>query len=121
MHVPKLELTDADKATAFGAIENLLQDPHLAHDPDAMKALREIQTLKCVSDVNNFQAQVLFQYKEMAEKDILDLRSDLNKIKIESTRSQKLRSRLERRLRNMQESLEKNSKKAQKPHKKVQT
>jgi len=80
-HVPKLELSDAEKTTAFGATENLLKDPHLAHDPDAQNALREIQTLKCVSDLNNFQAQVLTQYKEMIEKDISNLKSEVTSLK----------------------------------------
>ena len=72
----KLELTNAEKATAFGAMEALLQDPKLAHDRDAQKALHEIQILKTVTDVNNFQAKVLSQYKTMIEKDILDLKTD---------------------------------------------
>ena len=72
-HVIKLELTNAEKATAFGAMEALLQDPKLAHDRDVQKALHEIQILKTVTDVDNFQAQVL---KEMIEEDILGLKSD---------------------------------------------
>ena len=75
-HVPKLELSEADKVNAFASIENLLQDPYLAHDPDAQKALRDMQTLKCVSDLNSFQAQVLKEYKEMIENDIQDLKSE---------------------------------------------
>ena len=75
-HVPKLELSEADKANAFASIENLLQDPYLAHDPDAQKALRDMQTLKCVSDLNSFQAQVLKEYKEMVENDIQDLKGE---------------------------------------------
>ena len=75
-HVPKLELSEADKANAFASIENLLQNPYLAHDPDAQKALRDMQTLKCVSDLNSFQAQVLKECKEMIENDIQDLKSE---------------------------------------------
>ena len=75
-HVTKLELTNAEKATAFGAMEALLQDPKLAHDLDAQKALHEIQILKTVTDVNNFQAKILTQYKTMIEEYILDLQTD---------------------------------------------
>ena len=75
-HVPKLELTEDDKANAFASIENLLRDPYLAHDPNVQKALREMQTLKCVSDLNSFQAQVLKEYKEMIENGIQDLKSE---------------------------------------------
>ena len=105
-HVSKLELTNADKTASFDAIENLLNDPHLAHDLDVQKALREIQTLKCVSDLNNFQAQVLTQYKEMIEKEMSNLKSEISNLKKESRRNQKLRNNLEGRLSNMQKSLE---------------
>ena len=66
----KLELTNAEKANAFCAMEALLQDPSLAHDRDAQNALHEIQKLKIVTDVNNFQAQIIMQYKEMIKKEI---------------------------------------------------
>ena len=55
--MPKLEVTEADKANAFVSIENLLQDPFLAQDPDVKKALPEMQTLKCVSYLSNLEAQ----------------------------------------------------------------
>ena len=92
-HVTKLELTNAEKATAFGAMEALLQDPKLAHDRDTQNALHEIQILKTVTDVNNFQAQILTQYKEL----ILDLQTD-------STQNLK---QLEQRLNIVEEKLEK--------------
>ena len=75
-HMTKLELTNAEKATAFGAMEALLQDPKLAHDRDAQNALHEIQILKTVTDVNNFQAKILTQYKTMIDEYILDLQTD---------------------------------------------
>ena len=94
VHLPKLELTDADKTTAFDAIENLLKDPSLVHDRDVQKAQREIQTLKCVSDLNNFQAQVLSQYKAMIENDMSVLKRDIMDLKEESRRSQELRDHM---------------------------
>ena len=106
--MPKLELTEADKANAFVSIENLLQDPYLAHDPDVKKALRDMQTLKCASYLSNLESQVLKEYKEMTERGILRLRSELEN---ESRRNQKLRSHLEGRLRKMQNSLENVNKK----------
>ena len=92
MGATKLELTNAEKAIAFGAIEALLQHPSLAHDRDAQKALHEIQLLKTVTDVDNFQAQVLKQFKEMIEEDILGLKSD-------STQNREDLQQLEERLR----------------------
>ena len=68
-HVTKLELTNAEKANAFCAME-AVQDPRLTHDRDAQNALHEIQKLKIVTDVNNFKAQILMQYKEMIEKEM---------------------------------------------------
>ena len=95
-HVTKLELTDDEKATAFGAMEALLQHPSLAHDRDAQKALHEIQTLKTVTDVNNFQAEILTQYKKMLE----DLKND-------STQNLTVLKQLEQRLNIVEEELEK--------------
>ena len=95
-HATKVELTDVEKATAFGAMEALLQDPKLAHDRDAQKALHEIQILKTVTDVDNFQAQTLLQFKEMIEKDILQL-------KIDSTQNREDLQQLEERLKTVEE------------------
>ena len=64
VHVPKLELTNADKTNAFQVIENLLQDPQLAADPDAQRALGEIVNLKSITDLHSMEAQVLADFKE---------------------------------------------------------
>ena len=55
-HVPKPELSDADKANAFASIEKLLQDPQLIGDPDAQNALKEIVNLKSVNDLHSVEA-----------------------------------------------------------------
>ena len=65
VHVPKLELTNADKTDAFGTIENLLQDPQLAGDPDVQKALRETVKLKSITDLHSMEAQVLADFKKV--------------------------------------------------------
>ena len=106
VHVPKLEVTDADKKTAFDAIEHLLKDPILNSDPDIQKALNDIQTLKCVSDLTNFESQLLAQYKEVIEKDIAGLKNEVKDIKEEYRRNQELQNQLEGRLRNLEQSLE---------------
>ena len=72
----------------------MLKDPILVHDRDVQKAQREIQTLKCVSDLNNFQAQVLSQYKAMIENDMSVLKRDIMDLKEESRRSQELRDHM---------------------------
>ena len=64
VHVTSLELNDADKEIAFDAIENLLHDPSLAHDPDAQNALKEIVKLKSVSDLHSMDAKVLADFRE---------------------------------------------------------
>ena len=99
-HVTKLELSNAEKAAAFSAMEALLQDPKLTHDRDAKKALHEIQILKTVTDVNNFQAKILTQYKTMIEEYILDLQTD-------STQNLTVLKQLEQRLNIVEEELEK--------------
>ena len=70
VHVPKLELTNADKTDAFDAIEKLLRDPQLAPDPDAQKALTEIVNLKTVSDLHSLEAQVLADFKEVLNREM---------------------------------------------------
>ena len=102
-HVEKLKLTDAERATAFGAMEALLQDPGLALDLDAQNALHEIQILKTVTDVDNFQAQILMQCKEAIEKDISCLQTG---VKTESRRNLKVRKQLEKRLLLLEKKLE---------------
>ena len=64
-HATAMELSDADKQVAFEAIENLLRDPNLAHEPDAQKALKEIVNLKSVSDLHSMEAKVLAEFKEV--------------------------------------------------------
>ncbi|KAK2566010.1 Ankyrin repeat domain-containing protein 50 [Acropora cervicornis] len=63
-HVTSLELSGADKQIAFDAIENLLHDPSLTHDPDAQNALKEIVKLKSVSDLHSMEAKVLADFRE---------------------------------------------------------
>ena len=98
-HVKKLKLTDAERATAFAAMEALLQDPGLALDLDAQNALHEIQILKTVTDVDNFQAQILMQCKETMKRKISCLQT-------ESRRNRKVRKQLEKRLHLFEKKLE---------------
>jgi len=103
VHVPKLELKDVEKTIAFDAIENLLHDPQLARDPEAQKARQEIVTLKCMSDLHNVEAQVRAQFEDAIVNEMSGIKSTLSK---ESRRNKKQRSQLERRLHNMQKTLE---------------
>ena len=73
VHVPKLELTNADKTDAFDAIQKLLTDPQLASDPDAKNALGEVVNIKNVSDLHSLEAQVLADFKEVLNREILNL------------------------------------------------
>ena len=70
VHVPKLELTNAEKTDAFNTIENLLKDPKLAPDPHAQKALKEIVNLRKVSDWHSLEAQVLADFKEVLNREM---------------------------------------------------
>ena len=95
VHVPKLELKDADKKTAFDAIENLLNDPQLARNPDAQKARQEIVTLKYVSDLHNVEAQVQAQFKDA-----------ISTLSEESRNNKEQQNRSEGRLNNVEKALE---------------
>ena len=75
VHVTSLELNDADKQIAFDAIENLLKDPSIAHEPDAQNALKEIVKLKSVSDLHSMEAKVLANFKEIIRKQNTELAS----------------------------------------------
>ncbi|XP_022810060.1 uncharacterized protein LOC111347065 [Stylophora pistillata] len=70
VHVPRLELPNAEKTVAFDSIENLLRSPSLATDPDAQNALREIENLKNVSDLHIFEAQVVAELIKVLNKEI---------------------------------------------------
>ena len=94
VHVPCLELTDADKKVAFDAIEKLLQDPNLVHDPDAQQALKEIGNLKCVSDLHSMEARVLADFKEVIGKELSNVNIDLARLKEESARNNEEQSQL---------------------------
>ena len=73
VHVPKLELSDADKSAAFDAIENLLKVPQLAADEDAKKALGEVISLKSIKDLHSREAQILADLKEVVNERVLNL------------------------------------------------
>ena len=73
VHVTSLELSDADKQIAFDAIENLLKDPSLAHEPDAQNALKEIVKLKSVSDLHSMEAKVLADFREIINTTLANL------------------------------------------------
>ena len=94
VHVPCLELTDADKKVAFDAIENLLQDPNIVHDPDAQQALKEIGNLKCVSDLQSMEARVLAHFKKVIGEKLSNIDIDLARLKEESARNNEEQSQL---------------------------
>ena len=112
VHVPKLELSKAEKMAAFATIEKLLQDPELAGDPGAQRALQGILALKSSPDVNIFKAEVLSYYEEAIRSDVTSLQRELRSLKKESKKNEKQRSHVEGRLRNLQKALEKLEKKA---------
>ena len=81
VHVPKLELTDAEKTDAFNTIENLLKDPQLASDSDAQKALKEIVNLRKVSDWHSLEALVLADFKEALNREMQMSKRTQNEVK----------------------------------------
>ena len=99
VHSPSLELTDADKKVAFDAIENLLNDPSLAHEPAVLKALKDINNLKSVSDLNSMEARVLADWKEVVNK-------ELTKLAEESARNKERQTEIKQEQEMMKKSLE---------------
>ncbi|KAK2566012.1 hypothetical protein P5673_010334 [Acropora cervicornis] len=86
-HVTSLELNDADKKIAFDAIENLLNFPSLAKEHDAQNSLKEIIKLKSVSDLHSMEAKALADFKEIIEKGIQSINTELANVAEESERS----------------------------------
>ena len=56
-------------------LKNILNDPSLAHEPDAQNALKEIVKLKSVSDLHSMEAKVLTDFKEIIRKQNTELAS----------------------------------------------
>ncbi|XP_078384792.1 uncharacterized protein LOC144667264 [Oculina patagonica] len=106
VHVPNLELTDADKKVAFDAIENLLLDPNIAHDPDVQQALKKIGDLKCVSDLHSMEARVLADFKEVITKELSNINTDLATLMEESVRNERQQSQLKQQQEVMEKQLE---------------
>ena len=103
VHVPKLELTNADKTDAFDAIANLLNDPQLARDPDAQKALKEVINLKSVTDLHSMEAQVLADFKEVINKEILNLTLESEKSKEQVSQLKQQQVNLEKAVENLEQ------------------
>ena len=106
VHLPSLELTDADKKTAFDAIENLLKDPSLAHEPAVLKALKDISNLKSVSDLHSMEARVLADFREVIRKEILIINTELTNLVEESARNKEQQTELKQEQEMMKKSLE---------------
>ena len=111
VHVPSLELSEAEKRAAFQTIEKLLQDPVFGGDSDAQGALRDILALKCTSDVHIFKAEVLSHFKEAIRNDISSLKSEMKSLRKESKKNKKQIARVEGQLRNLNKALNKVDKK----------
>ena len=93
--MPQLELSDADKRVAFDTIENLLQDPNIVHDPDAQQALREVNNLRHVSDLQSMEAQVLADLKEVLTKEISSINDNLTMLMEESAKNKEQQNQLQ--------------------------
>ena len=106
VHLPSLELTDADKKVAFDAIENLLKDPSLAHEPAVLKALKDISNLKSVSDLHSIEARVLADFREVIQKELLIINTELTNLMEESARNKEQQTELKEELELMKKSLE---------------
>ena len=112
-HVPKSELSEAEKRAAFEAIEKFLQDPVFAGDPHAQDALRDILAQKCTSDVHIFKVKDLSHFEEEIRKDISGLKRKLKSLpKKESKKNEKQRARLEKEMRNLKQAQKKLEKKS---------
>ena len=112
-HIPKSELSEAEKCAAFETIEGLLQDPVFVGDPHAQDALRDILALKCTSDVHIFKVKDLSHFEEAIRKDISDVKRKLKSLPgKKSKKNEKQKARLEIQVRNFKQALRKLEKKS---------
>ena len=99
-HVPRQELTDAQKSDALNAMRNLLQDPELVDDADAQKALHEITSMEKELDVRSVERKVLADFQLAVYDQLGKFEQEMQKMPKMEKRSLKLERQV-----NMLESL----------------
>ena len=80
-HAPRQELTDAQKSSALNAIRNLLQDPELAADANAQKALYEITSMEKELDVRSVERKVLADFQLAVYDQLEDFEKEMQRFK----------------------------------------
>ena len=89
-HVPRQELTDAQKSDALNAMQNLLQDPELVADVHAQKALHEITSMEKELDVRSVERKVLADFQLAVYHQLGEFEKELQKMQKMEKRSLKL-------------------------------
>ena len=95
-HVPRQELTDAQKSDALNAMRNLLQDPELVDDADAQKALHEINCMEKELDVRSVERKVLDDFRLAVFNQLEELTEEMQNMKNMQMRSLKLEKQVNR-------------------------
>lgn len=123
-HSTSLKLSDLERNAAFQSIQDLLQDPTLATDPDALNALAEINNIttdviaqdverKLLREALNNNEQVMKDFREQMKKDRGESRRDRStkdlekRLKKLQKREREKKKEIEKRLELLETSLEK--------------
>ena len=103
-HSSSLQLSEGERVAAFQSIEDLLQDPALATDADALNALAEIKILPKDITAQHIERGLLLQALNNNEDAMKDFREQMLK---ERNERKKIKSskRLEKRLRTLEKSV----------------
>ena len=104
-HSSSLQLTDAERNDGFQSIRDLLQDPVLAMDPDALNALAEINNLPKDLSVQDIERRLLLEALNDNEEVLKECREQLQK----ERKKKRSTMRLQKRLSSLENSFKKES------------
>ena len=105
-HSSSLKLSDLESNAAFQSIQDLLQDPALAMDVDALNALTEINNITTDVIAQDVERKLLREALNNNEQAIKDFREQMKKDRSNSRRNRSTR-RLKKRCKKLEKSLQK--------------
>ena len=80
-HAPEYELSDAEKQAGLKTVKDLLKDPTLEKDADALKALAEIEELEEGLDFQSVESDVLLEAHNSLRAELREVNAELRQVK----------------------------------------
>jgi chromosome segregation ATPase len=97
-HTPDLEISLEDKNSVIQSVEDLLTADALKSDPDAQKALQQIENIKNHFDAQKEERKVLLDFIDQTENELADLKKRLSQCEGERREDKKKIETLEHQL-----------------------